>query len=56
LVAFHLCLDKEAEMMKEGLDKVLHDWKMKTFTIDPQDEDIHSANERRLKVHSEILV
>jgi hypothetical protein len=32
----------------EGLDKVRMEWESSTFEIKPSDEDIHTANERRL--------
>ncbi|XP_072864906.1 argininosuccinate lyase-like isoform X1 [Chlorocebus sabaeus] len=33
-----------------GLDKVAEEWAQGTFTLNSNDEDIHTANERRLKV------
>ncbi|CAL1531142.1 unnamed protein product [Lymnaea stagnalis] len=33
----------------EGLEKVKHEWEAGTFEIRPGDEDVHTANERRLK-------
>ncbi|KAK2499477.1 hypothetical protein MC885_000101 [Smutsia gigantea] len=32
-----------------GLDKVAEEWAQGTFKLNPSDEDIHTANERRLK-------
>ena len=39
----------EADQLVEGLGRVLQEWKAQTFEIRPGDEDIHTANERRLK-------
>nr|KAF6365794.1 argininosuccinate lyase [Pipistrellus kuhlii] len=41
----------KAEMDKilQGLDKVAEEWAQGTFKLNPNDEDIHTANERRLK-------
>ncbi|TIA92889.1 hypothetical protein E3P99_00385 [Wallemia hederae] len=39
---------EEANQIAAGLDKVGEEWKSGTFAIHPQDEDIHTANERRL--------
>ncbi|GAB1608162.1 argininosuccinate lyase-like [Argonauta hians] len=44
-----LISDKEAELIMEGLHKILIEWKDKKFEVCPTDEDIHTANERRLK-------
>lgn len=38
----------EANQIQAGLDKVKEEWSSNTFAIHPQDEDIHTANERRL--------
>lgn len=38
----------EATQIQHGLDKVGQEWSTNSFTIHPQDEDIHTANERRL--------
>ena len=38
----------EVDLIKEGLLKVLDEWKNGTFEIKSSDEDIHTANERRL--------
>ena len=40
----------ECEQICEGLNQVESEWRNKTFNIQPSDEDIHTANERRLKV------
>ena len=42
----------ELNQMLEGLDVVEREWQDGTFQIQPTDEDIHTANERRL---SEII-
>jgi argininosuccinate lyase len=39
---------EEADQMIEGLDQVEQEWKDGVFHIKPSDEDIHTANERRL--------
>lgn len=39
---------KEASDIIEGLDKVGSEWERGTFVIKQGDEDIHTANERRL--------
>lgn len=42
--------DAEAKELVAGLDKVANEWATDTFKIDLEtDEDIHTANERRLK-------
>lgn len=38
----------ELNTMHEGLDLVLAEWASGRFEIRPEDEDIHTANERRL--------
>lgn len=41
--------EDEARILMEGLDKLLAEWQAGTFEIKPaSDEDIHTANERRL--------
>ena len=42
----------EAEEIVAGLSKVAEEWAAGNFSIQPGDEDIHTANERRL---SEII-
>lgn len=44
--------EDEAATIVEGLDKVAKEWETNTFEIKQGDEDIHTANERRL---SEII-
>jgi len=39
---------EEAEIITNGLDKVAEEWSAGTFDIQDDDEDIHTANERRL--------
>ncbi len=38
----------EAETLVEGLEQVAAEWAASTFELRPGDEDIHTANERRL--------
>eukprot|EP01012_Entosiphon_sulcatum_P003539 TRINITY_DN11161_c0_g1_i1.p1 TRINITY_DN11161_c0_g1~~TRINITY_DN11161_c0_g1_i1.p1 ORF type:complete len:477 (-),score=82.70 TRINITY_DN11161_c0_g1_i1:96-1505(-) len=38
----------EQKQIVDGLEQVFEEWKQKTFAIQPGDEDIHTANERRL--------
>ena len=40
--------EEEGAQLQEGLDKVYQEWADGTFEIKPGDEDIHTANERRL--------
>ncbi|TPX69390.1 argininosuccinate lyase [Spizellomyces sp. 'palustris'] len=39
---------EERDQLVEGLDKVGQEWASDTFEVKPSDEDIHTANERRL--------
>uniref|UniRef100_A0A7N4P7P2 Argininosuccinate lyase n=1 Tax=Sarcophilus harrisii TaxID=9305 RepID=A0A7N4P7P2_SARHA len=39
----------ELDKILQGLDKVAEEWAIGTFAQNPNDEDIHTANERRLK-------
>ncbi|OZJ03336.1 putative argininosuccinate lyase [Bifiguratus adelaidae] len=39
---------EEADTLVDGLGKVQQEWANKTFKLAPGDEDIHTANERRL--------
>lgn len=43
---------EEATEISEGLGKVAEEWRSDTFAVNSGDEDIHTANERRL---SEII-
>lgn len=45
-----LLTDQETVAICEGLEKVKLEWKNEKFQIHKGDEDIHTANERRLKV------
>lgn len=45
-----LLTDQEATEICDGLDKIKMEWKKGTFLIKDGDEDVHTANERRLKV------
>jgi argininosuccinate lyase len=40
--------EDEFKMIEHGLLEVMEEWKQGTFAIMPNDEDIHTANERRL--------
>ncbi|MFN8491230.1 MAG: argininosuccinate lyase [Caldilineaceae bacterium] len=40
--------DAEAKQIVDGLDQVAQEWQAGQFGIQPGDEDIHTANERRL--------
>lgn len=43
-----LLSSQEVSLLHSGLDQVADEWKMGTFDENPGDEDIHTANERRL--------
>jgi argininosuccinate lyase len=43
-----LLTDAELKLLLAGLDKVNDEWEAGTFVAFPSDEDIHTANERRL--------
>ncbi|XP_030638117.1 argininosuccinate lyase [Chanos chanos] len=45
----NLVSPEEKEKILEGLDMVFAEWSKGVFQIKPGDEDIHTANERRLK-------
>ncbi|CAO2629818.1 Argininosuccinate lyase [Lemmus lemmus] len=45
----------ETQQILQGLDKVADEWAQGTFKLHPNDEDIHTANERRLKVWHTLL-
>lgn len=49
LVGCKILSDAEAAQICDGLDRVSEEWKQGTFQAAPDDEDIHTANERRLK-------
>lgn len=40
--------EQERDQLIEGLSKVMEEWQANAFEIKPGDEDIHTANERRL--------
>ncbi|XP_003729478.2 argininosuccinate lyase isoform X1 [Strongylocentrotus purpuratus] len=44
-----LVTEEERDLIDDGLTKVAQEWEKGEFTIQPGDEDIHTANERRLK-------
>ncbi|KAL6470078.1 hypothetical protein MHYP_G00211970 [Metynnis hypsauchen] len=44
-----LVTQEEMDQIHDGLDKVFVEWSSGKFHIKPGDEDIHTANERRLK-------
>ncbi|KAK3084921.1 hypothetical protein FSP39_021497 [Pinctada imbricata] len=44
-----LVTEEECGAISKGLDQVESEWEAGTFTIISSDEDIHTANERRLK-------
>ncbi|KAI9227733.1 MAG: argininosuccinate lyase [Piptocephalis tieghemiana] len=48
LAAKGIITEEERKSLHEGLEKVLGEWKAETFELRPGDEDIHTANERRL--------
>ncbi len=43
-----LLTPEEAEAIVQGLDQVAEEWRSGRFVLQPGDEDIHTANERRL--------
>uniref|UniRef100_A0A8C1IIW1 Argininosuccinate lyase n=1 Tax=Cyprinus carpio TaxID=7962 RepID=A0A8C1IIW1_CYPCA len=49
-----LVTQNEMEQILTGLDKVFDEWSKGEFKIKPGDEDIHTANERRLKVATDM--
>lgn len=44
-----LVTENEREEITKGLNKISEEWKNGEFVLKPGDEDIHTANERRLK-------
>uniref|UniRef100_A0A8I3P007 Argininosuccinate lyase n=2 Tax=Canis lupus TaxID=9612 RepID=A0A8I3P007_CANLF len=44
-----LLTKEEMDQILHALDKVAEEWAQGTFKVNPSDEDIHTANERRLK-------
>jgi len=49
LIACGVLSESEAHVIVQGLSSVAEEWKHGTFRIADDDEDIHTANERRLK-------
>lgn len=49
LVGCQILSEAEAQQICDGLDRVAEEWRSNTFKPAPDDEDIHTANERRLK-------
>lgn len=49
LIACGVLSESEAHVIIQGLSSVAEEWKHGTFRIADDDEDIHTANERRLK-------
>lgn len=49
LIACGVLSESEAHAIIQGLSSVAEEWKHGTFRIADDDEDIHTANERRLK-------
>lgn len=50
LKKINLLTEQETTLICDGLDKVKIEWDKNSFEIKEGDEDIHTANERRLKV------
>eukprot|EP00558_Chaetoceros_sp_UNC1202_P002433 CAMPEP_0197242136 /NCGR_PEP_ID=MMETSP1429-20130617/7972_1 /TAXON_ID=49237 /ORGANISM="Chaetoceros sp., Strain UNC1202" /LENGTH=468 /DNA_ID=CAMNT_0042702101 /DNA_START=98 /DNA_END=1504 /DNA_ORIENTATION=+ len=48
IVMAGIITEEEGNLLVEGLGKVSQEWSTGTFAIKPGDEDIHTANERRL--------
>lgn len=48
LSKINILTEEESAQIIGGLESILSEWNDKSFEIKPQDEDIHSANERRL--------
>uniref|UniRef100_A0A8C3G6Q4 Fumarate lyase N-terminal domain-containing protein n=1 Tax=Cyclopterus lumpus TaxID=8103 RepID=A0A8C3G6Q4_CYCLU len=44
-----LVTTEEMNQIVQGLDQISGEWSQGLFVIKPEDEDIHTANERRLK-------
>lgn len=45
-----LLTDEECDAIQAGLQRIKMEWEEDKFVIKSGDEDIHTANERRLKV------
>lgn len=50
LKAIDLLTEEECKAIQEGLQKIKLEWELQQFITKSGDEDIHTANERRLKV------
>ena len=50
LRAIGILTSSEDQTIREGLERVKNEWRSGIFKIKEGDEDIHTANERRLKV------
>jgi argininosuccinate lyase len=48
LIHCGILTNEEADMIKAGLKDIYKEWEENKFDIKPTDEDIHTANERRL--------
>lgn len=48
IVKVGIITEEEGNLLQEGLEKVRQEWADGKFEIKPGDEDIHTANERRL--------
>lgn len=46
-----LLSEEECDLICAGLDKIKSEWSQNHFVIQAGDEDIHTANERRLGVN-----
>lgn len=55
LADINLLTEEETEEICDGLDRIRLEWDENEFLI-KNDEDIHSANERRLKVYIIVIV
>lgn len=47
----NLINDDELELILNGLDRIHNEWATQNFIVKENDEDIHTANERRLRVN-----
>lgn len=50
LLKVDLLTENENVAICKGLEQIKNEWNSETFIIKDGDEDIHTANERRLKV------
>lgn len=50
LILCKLLSEEEGNLICEGLDQIETEWQENRFVIKDNDEDIHTANERRLTV------